>query len=226
MCILSLISLQVKVYTTEIEYEVDLDHLLTDSAEINQTKNETEIEWVLMQGRPTCDEDCLPIAVNETENELELSNEVGDSKNSIIRRYEFYEYAGDVNPEDNEAQPGDGCEDHPDTCDILGNYLGAQMAAAVIEHGDGLKIATQSPVMAGKKGVEYILMLTAIGGSTPYTWSLGNPQDLFAGLTLSPTEGIISGTPSVSGNNVTLEVIVQDGDATSISKSLSLTIAD
>ncbi len=36
-CQPNLITLQVKVYTTEIEYEVDLDHLLTDSAEMNQT---------------------------------------------------------------------------------------------------------------------------------------------------------------------------------------------
>jgi hypothetical protein len=203
---------------------VDLDHLLTDSAEMNQTKNETEIEWILMQGRPICDQDCNPVVVNETENELELSNEVGDNKTSIIRRYEFYEYAGAVNPEDNEAQPDNGCENHPDTCDILGNYLGAQMAAAVILHGDGLKIATQSPVMAGKKDVEYILMLTAIGGSPPYTWSLSNLGDLFAGLTLS-SDGIILGTPTSSGN-ATLELTVQDYDATSVSKLLSLTIAD
>jgi hypothetical protein len=78
---------------------VDLDHLLTDSNEVPQAKNETEIEWVLMQGRPWCDEDCLPIDVNETENELELENEVGSNKKSIIRRYEFYEYVGDVNEE-------------------------------------------------------------------------------------------------------------------------------
>lgn len=84
------------MFTTEIEYEVDLDHLLTDSDEVPQSKNETEIEWVLLQGRPRCDQDCLPIAYNETEDELELSNEVDDSKNSIIRRYEFYEYAGET----------------------------------------------------------------------------------------------------------------------------------
>jgi hypothetical protein len=44
------------------------------------------------------------------------------------------------------------------------------------------------------------------GGST--ATNARSYKDLFAGLTLSLTEGIISGIPSVSGNNVTLEVIL------------------
>jgi hypothetical protein len=64
------LSYQVKVYTTKIEYECDLDHLLTDSEGMNQTKSETEIEWILMQARPTCDKDCVPKVLNPGENEL------------------------------------------------------------------------------------------------------------------------------------------------------------
>ena len=77
------------MFTTQIEYECDLDHLLTDSEEMNQTKSETEIEWILMQARPTCDEDCLAVAVNASENELELSDEPGGEVKSIIRRKFF-----------------------------------------------------------------------------------------------------------------------------------------
>ena len=58
------------MFTTQIEYECDLDHLLTDSEEMNQTKSETEIEWILMQARPTCNEDCVPKVLNPGENEL------------------------------------------------------------------------------------------------------------------------------------------------------------
>jgi hypothetical protein len=72
---------------------------LTDSNEVPQAENETEIEWVLMQGRPWCDEFCNPIPVNETENEPKLENETGSDKKSILRRYEFYEYTGEVNQE-------------------------------------------------------------------------------------------------------------------------------
>jgi hypothetical protein len=96
------------------------------------------------------------------------------------------------------------------------------MAAAVIRVGDALSIVTQSPVMAGAKDLPYILMLTAVGGSPPYTWSLNNPDALFSGLSLS-SDGFISGTPSKSGN-ATLEVNVEDADTTSVSKSLYLTI--
>ena len=86
-CFVSFISGQ--SLTTKIEYECDLDHLLTDSEEMNQTKSETEIEWILMQARPTCDEDCVPKVLNPGENELELSDEPGGEVKSIIRRKFF-----------------------------------------------------------------------------------------------------------------------------------------
>ncbi|KAL7466200.1 hypothetical protein ACHAXS_006494, partial [Conticribra weissflogii] len=124
----------VKVFKTEIEYEVDLDHLLTDSDEVPQSSSETEMEWVLLQARPTCDNDwpCAEVPFNASENELALEQEANDASKTVVRRYEFYEYTGEVNPEDNEAQPsftGPGCEADPASpdCDIVGNYLGAQM---------------------------------------------------------------------------------------------------
>eukprot|EP00804_Cyclotella_cryptica_P018541 CCRYP_004376-RA/>CCRYP_004376-RA protein AED:0.17 eAED:0.17 QI:0/0.28/0.12/1/1/1/8/0/752 len=209
----------VKVFVTEIEYECDLDHLLTDSDEVPQSKNETEMEWVLLQARPTCDGECNPKGLNETENELESSKEAGDGTKSIIRRYEFYEYTGEVNVEDNEAQPA--CEKDPESCDSVGNYLGAQMAAVVIGLGDSLNIATQSPVMTGREGVAYILMLTAVGGTPPYIWSL-NSGTLFNGLDLS-SDGFITGTPTESGDR-TLEIKVVDADDTPVLKFLNLTI--
>jgi len=211
----------VKVYETEIEYELDLDHLLTDSNEVPQSANETEIEWYLLQARPTCDQDCFPNGVNQTDNELESSKEAGDGSKSIIRRYEFYEYTGEVNAEDNEAQPA--CEKDPESCDSVGNYLGAQMAAIVIGLGDFLDIATQSPVMTGRKGVEYNLMLTAVGGTPPYSWSL-NSGTFFDGLDFSP-DGFITGTPMESGD-LMLEVEVVDADLNSAVKSLNLVITE
>eukprot|EP00804_Cyclotella_cryptica_P010334 CCRYP_012256-RA/>CCRYP_012256-RA protein AED:0.28 eAED:0.28 QI:709/1/1/1/1/0.66/3/48/301 len=210
----------VKVFETEIEYECDLDHLMTDSNEVPQSKNETEIEWVLLQARPTCNDDCTPNGLNKTENELESSKEAKDGSKSIIRRYDFYEYTGEVNAEDNEAQPA--CENDPESCDSVGNYLGAQMAAIVIGLGDSLDIATQSPVMVGRKGVEYTLMLTAVGGTPPYSWRL-NSGTLFAGLDFS-SDGFITGTPTESGERM-LEIEVLDSDLTSAIKSLNLTIA-
>jgi hypothetical protein len=178
------------------------------------------MEWVLLQARPTCDKECNPKVLNETENELESSKEVGDGSKSIIRRYEFYEYIGELDAEDNEAQPA--CEKDPESCDSVGNYLGAQMAAVVIGLGDSLNIATQSPVMIGREGVAYMLMLTAVGGTPPYMWSL-NSGTLLNGLDLS-SDGFITGTPTESGDRM-LEVKVVDADGTPVLKFLNLTIA-
>jgi len=66
------------------------------------------------------------------------------------------------------------------------------MAAAVLGLGDSLEIATQSPVIGGTKDEAYILMLSAVGGSPSYTWSLKANSPMFAGLELS-SDGFISG---------------------------------
>jgi hypothetical protein len=215
----------VKVFVTEIEYEVDLDHLLTDGEEVPQSQNETEMEWVLLQSPPTCDGDtCVEIAFNNSENELAVEQEAGDASKTIIRRYEFYEYAGEVNAEDNEAQPNSvmaGCEGNPVGCDIVGNYLGAQMAAAVLGLGDSLQLATQSPVMGGATGVNYLLMLTAVGGVAPYSWSLSSGA-LFSGLGIT-IDGWITGVPTESGTR-TFDITVEDFNQDSVTKSVTLTI--
>ena len=215
----------VKVFVTEIEYEVDLDHLLTDGEEVPQSQNETEMEWVLLQSPPTCDGDtCVEIAFNNSENELAVEQEAGDASKTIIRRYEFYEYAGEVNAEDNEAQPNSvmaGCEGNPVGCDIVGNYLGAQMAAAVLGLGDSLQFATQSPVMGGATGVNYLLMLTAVGGVAPYSWSLSSGA-LFSGLGIT-IDGWITGVPTESGTR-TFDITVEDFNQDSVTKSVTLTI--
>lgn len=215
----------VKVFVTEIEYDVDLDHLLTDGNEVPQSSSETEIEWVLLQSPPTCDGDTCQAIDTEGRDELALEAEAGDACKSIIRRYEFYEYTGAVNTEDNEANPnngGAGCESDPESCAIVGNYLGAQMAAAVLGLGDDLVIATQSPVLSGVEGVEYLLILSALGGTGPYNWCLTNGT-LFSGLELT-VDGSVTGTSTEPGTR-TFEVTVMDDNGDSFTKDLALTIA-
>jgi len=51
---------------------------------------------------------------------------------------------------------------------------------------------------AAKVGVPYSQALTATGGTLPYTWSLTG-KSLPAGLTLNPSTGVISGTPTTAG---------------------------
>jgi hypothetical protein len=57
---------------------------------------------------------------------------------------------------------------------------------------------TASTPAAANSGVAYSQTLQAIGGTAPYQWSI-TAGKLPAGLTLSPTSGIISGTTSVTG---------------------------
>ena len=51
---------------------------------------------------------------------------------------------------------------------------------------------------AGEVGVPYSQSVAGAGGTGPYTWSI-TAGSLPTGLTLNPTAGGISGTPSASG---------------------------
>ncbi len=63
----------------------------------------------------------------------------------------------------------------------------------------GLTVTTGCPANRGVEGQPYSLTLAATGGVAPYAWQLTSGS-LPAGLTLNPTTGAISGTPTVSGN--------------------------
>jgi hypothetical protein len=137
--------------------------------------------------------------------------------------YEFYEYVGEYIPDNNEANPnaaGISCESDPTQCDIIGNYLGAQMAAAVFFDAD-LSVVTQSPVMSGEQDKNYMLTLTAFGGTPPYSWSLIDGA-LCPGLSLV-ADGIIEGQPSSAGT-FSFNVKVTDSSEASATKSLELAI--
>lgn len=139
-------------YKTETEH-AELHNLVADcgdnqncQAEAPHDKSETEIEWQLQQARPTCDENGDPIAGAEAENEVK--NEAAAVNKAVLRRYEFYAYAGAYDLENGEAQPLPGCRDAPFACDgngqidlnnpnaDLGPYLGAQNAAANLVDAD------------------------------------------------------------------------------------------
>ena len=72
-----------------------------------------------------------------------------------------------------------------------------------------LTITTASPLPGGVVGVAYSQTLSATGGQPPYSWSVvaGSPP---AGLALTPSSGILSGTPSAEGT-INFTVQVSDG---------------
>ena len=87
-----------------------------------------------------------------------------------------------------------------------------------------LSILTSSPLPAGTSGVAYDITLALSGGTSPYTWSLtpGSPA-LPTGLTLNPSTGNISGTPTVVATRNT-EFSLQDSTGQSVQKILSITV--
>jgi len=65
-----------------------------------------------------------------------------------------------------------------------------------------LTITTTSPLPPGTVGSVYDspgLQFAATGGTSPYTWSVASGSSLPAGLTLVPSTGILSGTPTAAG---------------------------
>lgn len=83
-----------------------------------------------------------------------------------------------------------------------------------------LAIATAT-LPDGKVDVSYSMSLSAIGGSSPYSWATSSGS-LPAGLSIA-SSGLISGTPTESGS-FTVNYIVTDAENTSTSRSLTLAI--
>ena len=83
---------------------------------------------------------------------------------------------------------------------------------------------TTSSLPGGTISASYSTTLTAIGGTSPYTWSIASGS-LPPGLALNTSSGAIAGTPTSSG---TFNFIAQVGDASNptqtATQSLSITI--
>jgi PEP-CTERM motif len=107
----------VKVFTTELEDNVKLEDLVGGNAKMELL--ETEVEWQLLQTDPGNPE------AGQLESGYGLP--VGPNAASIIRRYEFYKYAGAYNPEDHEALVSSDSNPLPEE---IGSYIGAQNGAA------------------------------------------------------------------------------------------------
>ena len=59
---------------------------------------------------------------------------------------------------------------------------------------------TSTSIPSGQAGIAYAQALTAIGGATPYTWSIASGS-LPAGLSLTSSSGLIAGTPTTAGTS-------------------------
>jgi RHS repeat-associated protein len=85
----------------------------------------------------------------------------------------------------------------------------------------GPTVSTTS-LPSGTQNVAYSSSLTASGGATPYTWSI-TAGNLPAGLTLTTSSGVISGTPTIPGTS-TLTVQVTDANLNTATKQLTISV--
>jgi hypothetical protein len=214
----------VKILETESEKPGDLDDLVSDSHRVpgntrglNPLNTVTEIEWQIMQVEYS----------NPNTDQLESSKNLGDGKENVTRRYEFYKYTGpysvydsDGNYASNEAlctsigpdgihgaskailirdSSGNGIDEDCANLEIVGEYIGAQMSGADV----ALPLSANNPELPdGEVGVKYPDRPLIFGGSSVNRISfsdgtLPNGNPVFA---LDSSTGILTGgTPLAAG---------------------------
>jgi hypothetical protein len=83
---------------------------------------------------------------------------------------------------------------------------------------------TTSSLSGGTVGVSYSQTVSAIDGTTPYTWSISSGT-LPTGLTINSSSGAITGTPSGSPGTAMFTVLVTDNASATDTQDLSITIS-
>ncbi|MBI1320258.1 MAG: hypothetical protein GC168_15130 [Candidatus Hydrogenedens sp.] len=201
----------VKVTTTQTHNnnKVELDDLVSDDPDDpndhnwkNGEPDEVEVEWRLMQIEFNQDNGG---ANGELEN---AAQELPDGDEIITVRYDFYEYAGPYDPESGEARTDnvgpdgihgvgtktiDGVVVDFSTIEVVGDYIGAQMAGFDAAGQLGLIGNLQE----GELLVPYVERTIVVNGTAPIISELtGN---LPGGMTFDAIEGVLSGTPEEAG---------------------------
>ena len=104
--------------------------------------------------------------------------------------------------------------------DNASNTASKQFSIAVAA---GLTITTAPVLPNGAIGATYSQALAAVGGATPYSWSITQGA-LPGGVTLDPSSGVIAGTPAASGY-FNFTVNVTDSASATATKAFSLDIS-
>lgn len=143
----------VKVYKTQLNREVSLDELVSDNAVVPQDAAHLEVQWEIIQAEPASNS-------NSNGNRRQRRNQgtLNFDTRSVLRRYETYVYTGAYDPITHEALCVDTTCSAPSEGE-LGDYIGAQMAAAnvsvssvsVSKTGSGLIASSDRTIDCGNK---------------------------------------------------------------------------
>ena len=237
--------------TTHNANPVELEDLISDDLDgdgqaewQNREPDEVESEWTLVQNRADGGDVVEALAPDE----------MGDGSEVVTRRYEFYRYVddnpigvGSIDGESGEAMcdkvAADGVHGEgtptvanafgdPYTFDcstlkVVGDYIGAQMAAFAAEAPLGLvdHLQDAEPV------APYTPRTVVIGGNSPYAITVTSGA-LPPGMTLGEYEdpetgnlipGVLSGTPTAEGRYA-FTVAVSDADGSTVSQAYTLQV--
>jgi hypothetical protein len=168
----------------------------------NGEPDEVETEWQILQ---------TEFAAGDGGANGELvaaAEDLPDGDEVVTRRYEFYAYTGPIDDEsgevgtDNVGPDGvhgdgtgtvNGVEYDFSTVEVVGDYLGSQMAAFDPEAGVGLVEQLQD----GEVGEDYPDRTVVVAGATPFTASQSGV--LPEGMGFDDVTGVLSGTPTLEG---------------------------
>ena len=210
------------VTTSHNNHQPELRELVSDDPDdpndtnwANGEPDEVEVEWQILQ-----EEFNNPGGANN--DLLGGAQELPEGDEVVTRRYEFYEYGGPYDEETNEAL----CDKYPDPdpspeCDVelLGGYIGAQMAGFNVEAPLGLIDHVQD----GLEDDPYPSRTMVVGGNSPYVTTIATGS-LPNGLEVDSASGVLSGTPTVPGR-FSFSVHAVDADGVAVSKDYQVAIA-
>ncbi|MCB1090238.1 MAG: putative Ig domain-containing protein [Verrucomicrobiae bacterium] len=219
--------------TTHNNRPVKLRDLVSDDPDDPNDRNwrngepdEVEVEWQLLQTD-------FNKGDGGANGELQAGAEgVGDGDEIVTRRYEFYEYKGPLDNETGEALAENVANDDlhgvgTKTANgtvydlantvIVGKYLGAQMSAFDPDSEVGLTEQLQD----GVRNVAYPERTVVIPGNSPFSATLTG--DLPPGLTFDEVSGLLSGTPTATGE-FQFTVEASDADTPKVTKTYTITV--
>lgn len=218
--------------TSHNNNEVKLRDLVSDDPDDANDKNwrngepdEVEVEWQLLQTE-------FAQVDGGANGELAAAPEdLNDGDEVVTRRYEFFKYTGPLDNETGEAMadnigPDDlhgvgskeinGVLVDLSTVEVVGDYIGAQMAAVDVDASVGLI----DHVGDGRINSAYTARTVVVAGAAPFTSTMNGV--LPNGMSFNAASGVLSGTPTQSGE---FSITVKASDTNTPEKSKTYTFS-